>query len=113
MSSGVIDISEVLDDLSALDRAILRGARSGLSSKQIARLVDRSPHTVDDRMKALRRRLGASDRAQAGRMLIAFEAGLDPLKDWGGQSLALTPVAQADIDTPEPRWGSGDPIPMP
>jgi DNA-binding NarL/FixJ family response regulator len=80
MSSGVIDILQVLDDLSALDRSILRGAGSGLSSKQIARLVKRSPHTIDDRMKMLKRRLGVTDRA-GGEDADRLRGGSAPLND--------------------------------
>ena len=81
MSNDAIDIVGVLQALSPLDRAILRGVGRGLSSKQIGPLVERSHHTIDDRLKVLKRRLDATDRARAGRMLIAFEAGLNPLKD--------------------------------
>lgn len=75
MSGGEFEVCRLLEGLSPLDRALLRGAGSGLSSKQMAPLVHRSHHTVDDRLKVLKRRLSAADRAQAGRMLIAFEAG--------------------------------------
>ena len=93
MSSEAVDIAAVFATLSPLDLAILRGAGRGLSSKQIGPLVQRSHHTVDDRLKVLKRKLAASDRAQAGRMLIAFEAGLDPLEDWGAQALGMALVA--------------------
>lgn len=105
MFNDAIDIVEVLESLSPLDRAILRGAGRGLSSKQIGPLVQRSHHTVDDRLKVLKRRLGATDRARAGRMLIAFETGLNPLKDWGTQALGMAPVGAAP---PSPALGGGD-----
>jgi len=77
------------DRLSDIDRILLRGAAIGLSSKEMAPMVSRSPHTIDDRLKALKNKLGAIDRFHAGRMLMAHEAGHDPLKDWGAQVLGL------------------------
>ena len=94
---------QVLNDLKPLDRAILRAAALGLTSKQIAPLVERSPHTIDDRLKALKSRLGAIDRAHAGRMLLSFEAGRAPPNDWGPQLLGLATL----LDPRNPVSGSG------
>jgi DNA-binding CsgD family transcriptional regulator len=64
--------------LTARQVEIVRLAASGLSSKQIARLVRISSRTVDDHLFGMRRRLGAADR---GELIARFYAeGI--LVDW-------------------------------
>lgn len=51
------------------------------SSKEIARILDISPHTVDQRLKRAQSILGASSRAEAARMFAKHEkrnAAADP-----------------------------------
>lgn len=83
------EVIAVLSSLSDLDQGILRCTAAGLTSKEIAPLVGRSHHTVDDRLKAIVRRLGCRTRQQAGRTWLLHESGLDPLSDWGPQTSAL------------------------
>jgi len=60
--------------LSEIDRRILRLVAEGLTSKEIARELDRSPLTIDSRLKDVCHRLGADTRAQAAAMLSREEA---------------------------------------
>lgn len=55
------------------------------SSKEIARILDISPHTVDQRMKRVQALLGVSSRFEAARMLMdsPFSPGTTPREAWG------------------------------
>ncbi len=63
-----------LDRLSAIDRQILRLVAQGRSSKEIGRELNRSPLTIDSRLKDVCARLGADNRVQAASMLLLEEA---------------------------------------
>lgn len=69
--------------LSEIDRRILRLVARGRSSKEIAQELDRSPLTIDSRLKEVCARLGADNRVQAATMLLVDEAA-DPPQDLGG-----------------------------
>ena len=69
--------------LSEIDRRILRLVAQGYTSKEIAREMDRSPLTIDGRLKDVCQRLGADTRAQAAAMLMREEA-LDAPPELGG-----------------------------
>ena len=64
--------------LAEMDRQILRLVADGLTSKEIARALDRSPYTIDSRLKDVCQRLGADTRAQAAAMLLREEAAGAP-----------------------------------
>ena len=55
-------------------KACLRLVAQGMSSKEIAKQLDLTPQTVDTYLKAAMARLGASNRREAARMLLADEA---------------------------------------
>lgn len=69
--------------LSEIDRRILRLVAQGRSSKEIGQELDRSPLTIDSRLKEVCARLGADNRVQAATMLLVDEA-TDPPQDLGG-----------------------------
>ena len=69
--------------LSEIDRRILRLVAQGRSSKEIAQLLERSPLTIDSRLKDVCARLGADNRVQAATMLLVDEAAGAP-PDLGG-----------------------------
>src|SRR4051812_34554931 len=56
-------------------RACLRMVLQHMSSKDIARALGISPHTVDQRIKLAMRRLGAASRVEAARILAAGKQG--------------------------------------
>ncbi len=101
------EVIAVLSGLSELDKAILRCAAVGLTSKEISPLVGRSHHTIDDRLKTTARRLGSRDRHHAGRMLLLHESGLDPLNGWVPQSPVIAFAAKSSIVVSSPR-GTND-----
>ena len=74
------------DRLSEIDRRILRLVAQGRSSKEIAQALDRSPLTIDSRLKEVCARLGADNRVQAATMLLMDEAGETPPELGGPQS---------------------------
>jgi DNA-binding CsgD family transcriptional regulator len=55
-------------------KACLRLVAQGMSSKEIAKALDLTPQTVDTYLKASMSRLGANNRREAARMLLADEA---------------------------------------
>lgn len=59
--------------LNAGQRDCLRLVLLYMSSKQIARKLDISPHTVDQRIKVAMRLLGLSTRVEAAQALAAYE----------------------------------------
>ncbi|QJB68039.1 helix-turn-helix domain-containing protein [Parasphingorhabdus halotolerans] len=62
-----------IDNLSEPQKECLRLVASLRSSKEIARILDISPHTVDQRLKRAQTILGASSRAEAARMFVKHE----------------------------------------
>jgi DNA-binding CsgD family transcriptional regulator len=56
------------DPLTEKQAEVLPLVRDGLTTKEIARRLNISPHTVDQRIDAARRKLGASTRAEAARV---------------------------------------------
>jgi DNA-binding CsgD family transcriptional regulator len=82
--------------LSEIDRRILRLVAQGRSSKEIAQLLDRSPLTIDSRLKEVCARLGADNRVQAATMLLVDEAAGTPQDLGGPQSWRVA------IDDPAP-----------
>ncbi len=67
--------------LTESQRACLRRVLMHMSSKDIARELGISPHTVDQRLRVAMQTLGATSRVEAARMLAAHEgvAGVAPL----------------------------------
>jgi len=64
--------------LSEIDRRIFRLVAQGLTSKEIARELDRSPLTIDARIRDACARLGADTRAQAATMVLLDDAAHSP-----------------------------------
>ena len=62
-----------IDRLTEPQKDCLRLVASLRSSKEIARILDISPHTVDQRLKRAQSILGASSRAEAARMFAKHE----------------------------------------
>ncbi len=70
-----------LEAISAVNRLTLREQEvlslltHGMSVKEIASSLDRSPHTVHDHVKALHRKLGASSRGELVARALGYPAG--------------------------------------
>ncbi len=78
--------------LSEGQQQCLRLVLAHMNSKEIARALDISPHTVDQRLRQAMRTLDASSRFEAARKYAEL-AGLD-----GYQSLIYQPSQLEDID---------------
>jgi DNA-binding CsgD family transcriptional regulator len=59
--------------LTEAQRACLRGVLAHLTSREIAREIGISPHTVDGHLRAAIQRLGVSSRTEAALLLAAVE----------------------------------------
>ena len=64
---------ECIAKLSEGQRACLRRVLLHMSSKDIARELDISPHTVDQRLRVAIQTLGAANRFEAARLLAQYE----------------------------------------
>src|SRR5688572_13309105 len=100
-------------------RACLRMVLQHMSSKDIARALDVSPHTVDQRLKVAIRTLGVASRVEAARMLAAVEDGephqrlvhqrpdIDPQParpSWNASALEGQRTADKSGDAPEAAY---------
>lgn len=66
-------MSEAIKSLSEREKETLRLLLAGHDAKSIARDLDLSVHTVDDRLREARRKLGVSSSRQAARLLAQAE----------------------------------------
>jgi DNA-binding CsgD family transcriptional regulator len=60
-------------ELSEREIACLTLVAHNHTSKEIARLLDISPHTVDQRMRSAQRKLGVTSRSEAARLFMASQ----------------------------------------
>lgn len=110
--TAVLDYEETtaIAGLADMDRQILHLVADGMTSKEIARTLDRSPFTIDSRLKDVCQKLGADTRAQAAAMLLRAEAESDTPRLGGGPAQGLEPGAQTSPDAREdgaPQTASG------
>jgi len=61
-SSDLFSVMAVFRGITAREQTIIEHALNGLSTRQIARQVGLSPHTVGDHFKAIRRKMGVTSR---------------------------------------------------
>jgi DNA-binding CsgD family transcriptional regulator len=95
-----------LERLTPRERECLRLVAQHLSSKEIARRLGLSQHTVDGHLHEARRKLGVPTRRDAVRILLESEGGESPPPNWGGQSAAQVPSAHgASSGGPPPVLG--------
>lgn len=69
------DYSDRLERLSTRKGDCLREAAKGLSSKEIGRVLNLSPHTVDNHILETRQILGNVSRWKAAQLFVNWEAG--------------------------------------
>jgi DNA-binding CsgD family transcriptional regulator len=68
-----MDLDQDLEKLSAAQVETLRHVFAHRSSKEIARIMGVSPHTVDERIRRAIRILGVSSRIEAARLIAASD----------------------------------------
>lgn len=91
---------ECVVKLSEGQRACLRRVLMHMSSKDIARELDISPHTVDQRLRVAIQTLGAANRFEAARMLAQYERPeLYQPSVYQAPHIAQTPVMPRDVPT--------------
>lgn len=78
-----------IDELTEKERETLRLLLVGHDAKSIAREFELSVHTINDRLKDARRKLGVSSSKEAARILAQAE-GMTP-ENFGGQDLGIAP----------------------
>lgn len=93
-------VTESVDQLTAGQRDCLRLVYRHMTSKDIARALDISPHTVDMRLRTAMRTLSVGSRIEAARLLVESEAGTyQPLiyqaPELGGAAVPVTDGAPA------------------
>jgi DNA-binding CsgD family transcriptional regulator len=88
-------------------KACLRGVLRHMSSKDIARELGISPHTVDQRIRTAMRALGAGSRVQAAFML-AKDEGIQAYQSSAYQSLDVAPEEDQPTVAPSDHgWRQG------
>ena len=100
--------------LTARQKQCLRLVASPATSKQIARELGISSHTVDEHIREALATLGVSDRMEAARLFLAHEGGRTP-QTLSSQAAGVEAV-RADppvSSTSETEAESGPPFPLP
>ena len=92
MRAGVV--FAVVDDiafkrLTARQRQCLRLVAAPATSKQIARELGISSHTVDEHIREALATLGVPDRQEAARLFLAFEGGQRPPQALSSQAIGV------------------------
>ncbi len=90
-------MNQDISHLSPMQKTCLRLVYSHLKSKDIARQLGLSPHTIESHIKSARIRLGAATRLDAARILIEHEEQTPHPQ----QSVSL-PIGIADLITIAP-----------
>ena len=98
-----------LDQLTPRERDCLRLVAEGRSSKEIALALELSPFTVDEYVRSAVQKLGAANRREAARILVAGEAGLTPEELGDEPQSVASPADSAPAIPPvrseeAPRW---------
>jgi DNA-binding CsgD family transcriptional regulator len=88
--------------LTETQKTCLRHVYEHLTSKDIARLLSCSPHTVDTHIRSAQKILNVGNRFEAARMLHAFETGKKRALSSVPSRLAETPLP---VTTASPHEG--------
>ena len=93
----IAGVTHGLSRLTDGQKACLRMVYRHMSSKDIARALEISPHTVDQRLRVAMHSLGVDTRIDAARLLAAHESGLYQ------QAVYQSPHLVPDPPVPEPE----------
>lgn len=66
-------ISESIESLTAKEKETLRLMVRGHDAKSMARELDLSVHTINDRLREARRKLGVTSSREAARLVFEYE----------------------------------------
>lgn len=93
------NVNSQIEKLTEAQKQCLRLVADLMSSKQIARTLDISHHTVDQRLKRAQSLLNVSGRAEAARLLVSYESQIAD----DGSDIYETLVNQSS-DLPQYRY---------
>ena len=99
-----------LADLSERERETLRLLLAGHDAKSVARAQGLSVHTVNERLRDARRKLGVSSSRAAARLLAEAEAGsAAPPEKWADNKIGVAgagapPADRVRPSAPQRRW---------
>lgn len=100
-------MTDAIPTLSEREKETLRLLLAGHDAKSIARDLGLSAHTVNDRLRDARRKLGVSSSREAARLLHRAEGGTPEIL--APPELGIAPATSVGADRPLPgRWRSGD-----
>jgi DNA-binding CsgD family transcriptional regulator len=108
--TGVGGAAPDIVTLTERERECLRLVQYGLSSKEIARALDLSRHTVDHHLSHSMRKLSAGDRRSAARRLAAAEANDPVVRDWLHKMMVLVETAGAVLTELDQQSPVHDPV---
>ena len=94
------------ESLSDREREALRLLGRGHEAKSIASALDLSVHTVNERLRAARRKLGVSSSREAARLLLAHEAGAEAPKNVGAKKIGVAPGRADDVQSLRAQAGA-------
>ena len=100
---------EDVDALSDRERETLRLLARGHEAKSIASALGVSVHTVNERLRAARRKLGVSSSREAARLLLALEAGPETPENIGYKKIGVAGAGEGGAYplTTRPRAAAG------
>jgi TonB family protein len=87
---------EDVDTLSDRELETLRLLGRGHEAKSIASALDVSVHTVNERLRAARRKLGASSSREAARLLLAHEARAEAPNNFEYKKIGVDPMRRGE-----------------
>ena len=89
------EVAARIASLTPMEREVLLLVAAGLTSKEIAVRLDKSPYTVDKHVEAASKKLGEARRGNAARVLREYEEAFPPrpMVVDEGPSRELAPVA--------------------
>jgi DNA-binding CsgD family transcriptional regulator len=89
------------DRLTETQKICLRHVYEHLTSKDIGRILNSSPHTIDTHIRSAQRILNVKSRFEAARMLHAFESGKKRPLSSGPPRLAQDTPSVTIVSPPE------------
>ena len=117
ISADVVALADIDRDISAFEPTGSHGLSAGqitclrlvsdnMTSKEIARTLGISPYTVDQRLDAARRKLGATSRKEAARLFATMEQGaaVAPLSLQSNPAAPTAAEAAPQAEAPLLSW---------
>jgi TonB family protein len=100
-------MNEDVESLSDRERETLSLLGRGHEAKSIAAALGISVHSVNERLRAARRKLGVSSSREAARLLLANEGPTAP-ENFGYKEIGVAPAGAGKAYSPPAHWGATD-----